>query len=111
MGSGWRRVEARLADGWDANAGAWIEWTRRGLDSYSAHKLAILPLIPPPGRLTVDVGAGEGRVSRELKARGHRVLAIDRSMTMSRSAATHPEEPVPAAVADAVNLPLPDGAA
>lgn len=30
---------------------------------------------------------------------------------MSRSAATHPEEPVPAVVADAVNLPLPDAAA
>jgi SAM-dependent methyltransferase len=105
MGSG------RLADGWDANAGDWIDWTRRQLDSYSEHKLAFLPLIPPPGRLTVDVGAGEGRVSRELQAQGHRVLAIDRSMTMSRSAATHPEEPVPAVVADAVNLPLPDAVA
>jgi SAM-dependent methyltransferase len=106
-----RQVESRLADGWDANAGAWIEWSRRGLDSYSTHKLAFLPLIPPPGRLTVDIGAGEGRVSRELQARGHRVLAIDRSSTMIRSAATHPEEPVPAVVADAVNLPLPDAAA
>ena len=102
---------SRLADGWDANAGAWIEWSRRGLDSYSTHKLAFLPLIPPPGRLTVDVGAGEGRVSRELQARGHRVLAIDRSPTMIRSAATHPEEPVPAVVADAADLPLPDDAA
>ncbi|WP_166678043.1 class I SAM-dependent methyltransferase [Kribbella kalugense] len=100
-----------LADGWDANADAWIEWTRRGLDSYNTHKLAFLPLIPPPGRLTIDVGAGEGRVSRELQARGHRVLAIDRSLTMSRSAATHPEVPVPAVVANAVNLPLPDATA
>lgn len=100
-----------LADGWDVNAGAWIEWSRRGLDSYSTHKLAFLPLIPPPGRLTVDVGAGEGRVSRELRARGHRVLAIDRSPTMVRAAATHPVEPVPAVVADAVYLPLPDAAA
>lgn len=100
-----------LADGWDAHAGAWIEWTRRGLDSYNAHKLAFLPLIPPPGRLTVDVGAGEGRVSRELHALGHRVLAIDRSWTMSQSAAAHPEEPVPAVVADAVNLPVADAAA
>jgi ubiquinone/menaquinone biosynthesis C-methylase UbiE len=106
-----QQVQSRLADGWDANAGAWIEWTRRELDSYSTHKLAFLPLIPPPGRLTVDVGAGEGRVSRELQAQGHRVLAIDRSLTMSQSAATHPEEPVPAVVADAVNLPVPDAAA
>ncbi|NIK59611.1 class I SAM-dependent methyltransferase [Kribbella shirazensis] len=102
---------SRLAEGWDANAGAWIEWSRRGLDSYSTHKLAFLPLIPSPGRLTVDVGAGEGRVSRELQARGHRVLAIDRSPTMTRSAATYPGQPVPAVVADAVHLPLPDAAA
>ena len=105
------RDEGRLAAGWDANAEAWIEWTRRGLDSFSAHKAAFLPLIPPPGRLTVDVGAGEGRVCRELQARGHRVLAVDRSLTMSRSAATHPDVPVPAVVADAVNLPVPDAAA
>jgi SAM-dependent methyltransferase len=100
-----------LAEGWDANAAAWIEWSRRGLDSYSTHKLAFLPLIPRPGRLTVDIGAGEGRVSRELQAAGHRVLAVDRSLTMTRSAATHPDEPVPAVVADAANLPLPDAAA
>jgi ubiquinone/menaquinone biosynthesis C-methylase UbiE len=103
--------DERLADGWDVNAGAWIEWTRRGLDSYSSHKVAFLPLIPPPGRLTIDVAAGEGRVSRELRERGHRVLAIDRSPTMIRSAATHPDVPVPAVVADAVSLPLPDAVA
>jgi ubiquinone/menaquinone biosynthesis C-methylase UbiE len=111
MRSGREQRRSPLADGWDANAEAWIEWTRRGLDSYNAHKVAFLPLIPPPGRLTIDVGAGEGRVSRELQARGHRVLAIDRSSTMSRSAATHPDDPVPALVADAVNLPLPDAVA
>ncbi|TCC26145.1 class I SAM-dependent methyltransferase [Kribbella sindirgiensis] len=111
MRSEGRPENSPLADGWDANAGAWIEWTRRGLDSYSTHKHAFLPLIPPPGRLTVDVGAGEGRVSRELRAGGHRVLAIDRSPTMIRSAAKHPEVPVPAVVADAVNLPLPDAVA
>ncbi|WP_350276161.1 class I SAM-dependent methyltransferase [Kribbella sp. HUAS MG21] len=104
-------MRSHLAEGWDANAAAWIEWTRRGLDSYRTHKLAFLPLIPRPGRLTVDIGAGEGRVSRELRASGHRVLAIDRSPTMTRAAATHPEEPVPAVVADATQLPLPDAAA
>jgi ubiquinone/menaquinone biosynthesis C-methylase UbiE len=111
MRSDRRQVESRLADGWDANAEAWIVWTRRGLDSYSDHKLAFLPLIPPPGRLTVDVGAGEGRLSRELQAQGHRVLALDRSFAMVRSAATHAEAPLAAVVADAVKLPLPDAAA
>jgi SAM-dependent methyltransferase len=104
-------TDSSLADGWDANAGAWIEWTGRALDSYRAHKPAFLPLVPEPGRLTVDLGAGEGRVSRELQRCGHRVLAIDRSATMMRAAATHPEEPVPAVVADAACLPIADAAA
>lgn len=106
-----RASQSVLADGWDANAETWIEWTGRGLDSYSDHKQVFLPLIPPPGRLTVDVGAGEGRVSRELTALGHRVLAVDYSLTMSRAAASHPEVPVPAVVADARNLPLPNAVA
>lgn len=111
MGSDPQQIESHLADGWDANADAWIEWTRRGLDSYDGHKLAFMPLIPPPGRLTVDVGTGEGRVSRDLQAHGHHVLALDRSFAMTRSAATHPEKPVPAVVADATHLPLSDTAA
>jgi SAM-dependent methyltransferase len=68
-------------------------------------------LIPPPGRLTVDVGCGEGRVSRDLRALGHRALAVDLSLTMTRAAATHSEDPVPAVVADATRLPLASGAA
>lgn len=95
-----------LAEGWDANAETWVEWTRQGLDSYSAHKLSFLPLIPEPGQLTVDIGAGEGRVSRELLARGHRVVAVDYSFAMTKAASTHPEVPVPAVVADAGRLPL-----
>lgn len=95
-----------LAAGWDGNAAAWIEWTRRGLDSYAHHKMTFLPLVPPAGRLTVEVGAGEGRVSRELKAQGHQVLAVDYSMTMAKAAAMHPVVPVRAVVGDATSLPL-----
>ena len=100
-----------LGEGWDSHAHEWIAWTRAGLDSYQSHRELFMPLIPSPGHLTVDVGSGEGRVSRELQALGHRVLAIDRSLTMSRSAAAHPAEPVPAIVADAANLPLATGTA
>ncbi len=101
-----------LAEGWQRHADEWITWARTGLDSYDTfHRDAFLPLIPPPGRLTVDVGCGEGRVSRDLRALGHRVLAVDLSLAMSRAAATHPEEPVPAVVADATRLPLANGAA
>jgi SAM-dependent methyltransferase len=96
-----------LGEGWQRHADEWITWARTGLDSYDTfHRDAFLPLIPPPGRLTVDVGCGEGRVSRDLRALGHRVLAVDLSLAMTRAAATHPEHPVPAVVADATRLPL-----
>ncbi len=97
-----------LGEGWDLHAHEWIAWSRTpGRDSYERfHRDAFLPLIPRPGRLTVDVGCGEGRVSRDLQALGHRVLAVDLSLAMSRAAATHPADPVPAVVADAARLPL-----
>jgi SAM-dependent methyltransferase len=102
-----------LGEGWDKHAQAWIAWSRMpGLDSYERfHRDAFLPLVPGPGRLTVDVGCGEGRVSRDLQALGHRVLALDLSLAMSRAAANHPADRVPAAVADAVRLPLATGTA
>jgi SAM-dependent methyltransferase len=100
-----------LAEGWDSNAHDWITWTRTGRDSYASHREIFLPLVPGPGRLTVDVGCGEGRVSRELQALGHRVLAIDRSFAMSRAAGKQSDQPVPAIVADAAGLPVATGAA
>jgi len=101
-----------LGEGWDRHAREWIAWSRAGLDTYDKfHRDLFLPLVPPPGPLTVDVGCGEGRVSRDLRAMGHRVLAVDLSLTMSSAAAAHPTDPVPAVVADATRLPLPDGAA
>ena len=101
-----------LGEGWQRHADEWITWARTGLDSYDRfHREAFLPLIPPPGRLTVDVGCGEGRVSRDLRALGHPVLAVDLSLAMTRAAATHPQEPVPAVVADATRMPLATGAA
>jgi 2-polyprenyl-3-methyl-5-hydroxy-6-metoxy-1,4-benzoquinol methylase len=87
-----------LGDHWDVQAGRWIAWARApGHDSYwQFHREAFLPLVPVPGRLTVDIGCGEGRLSRDLQAAGHRVLAVDHSLAMARAAATHPAAPVPA---------------
>lgn len=102
-----------LGEGWDSHAQEWITWARiPGRDSYDEfHRDAFLPLVPAPGRLTMDIGCGEGRVSRDLQAMGHHVLAADLSLTMSRAAATHPASPVRAVVADATRLPLASGTA
>ena len=102
-----------LGEGWHLHAPEWITWSRTpGLDTYeNFHRDMFLELIPAPGRLTLDIGCGEGRVGRDLRALGHLVLGVDLSHTMSHAAATHPDAPVPAVVADATRLPLASGAA
>jgi SAM-dependent methyltransferase len=102
-----------LGQQWDAQASHWIAWARApGHDSYwQFHRDAFLPLVPVPGRLTVDLGCGEGRLARDLRAAGHRVLAVDYSPAMARATATHPAAPVPAVVGDAARLPLATGCA
>jgi SAM-dependent methyltransferase len=102
-----------LRGAWDANARAWITWAREpGHDSYwRFHRDAFLPLVPPPGHLTLDVGCGEGRVGRDLGRLGHRVIGVDGSAAMAEAAATHPEAPGPVVIGDAALLPLPDSVA
>lgn len=101
-----------LHDRWEEQAPNWIRWAREpGHDSYwRFHRNAFLGLLPPPGRLTLDVGCGEGRVTRDLQALGHRTIGIDQSASMiaaARVADPHGEY----VVANAAELPLPDGAA
>lgn len=100
-----------LRGAWQDQADNWIAWARRpGHDSYwQFHRDAFLPLVPPPGRLTLDVGCGEGRVSRDLADAGHRVLGLDASAAMVGAARAVAGPP--AVVADAAALPVPDGAA
>ena len=60
--------------------------------------------------MTADVGCGEGRLARELKARGYEVAGFDSSQTLVELA----READPGGdyrVADAAQLPLDDGAA
>lgn len=101
-----------LRDAWDTHADAWIAWARTpGHDSYwRFHRDAFLPLVPAPGRLTLDIGCGEGRLGRDLGRLGHRVIGIDGSPTMAAAASTHPESTGPVVIGDAAALPLPDGA-
>jgi SAM-dependent methyltransferase len=101
-----------LSEFWEEQAEAWVRWAREpGHDSFWLfHRDRFLELLPAPGRLTVDVGCGEGRLSRHLKELGHTVVAIDRSPTMVRySREADPELDV--RQADAAALPLEDGAA
>ena len=102
-----------LRDAWDTLASDWVRWARSpelDNDFWDFHLPEFLRFVPAPGRLTVDVGCGEGRLGRVLATSGHRVVGFDASMTSVRAAATHPKGH-PVAVADAARLPLPDGVA
>ena len=82
-------VDETLSQAWDRNAGDWVRWARTpGYDCMytSFHREAFLSLLPPPGRRTIDVGCGEGRLTRDLTRLGHRVVALDRSPALTRAA-------------------------
>jgi SAM-dependent methyltransferase len=100
-------------DAWETRAPDWVRWARSPElddDFWSFHLPEFLRFVPAPGRLTVDVGCGEGRLGRVLAKAGHRVVGFDVSLTSVRAAATHPDGH-PVAVADAIRLPLGDDAA
>lgn len=96
-----------LRGAWERNAERWIAWARTPMhDSFwRFHRDQFLEVVPEAGRLTIDIGAGEGRLSRELTNRGHRVVTVDASPTLA--AAAHEADPTTGvAVADAAALPL-----
>jgi SAM-dependent methyltransferase len=95
-----------LRGAWDANAAAWIEWARSPeLDPQYWHfnRPRFLELLPPPGRRTVDVACGEGRLTGELAELGHAVVGVEQSPALAAAARARGLEIVEA---DAVALPL-----
>ncbi|MFD0205163.1 MULTISPECIES: class I SAM-dependent methyltransferase [Saccharothrix] len=102
---------ARTAAGqdWEEQAANWIAWVRRpGFDSYWRYRDAFFDLVPAAGQATLDLGCGEGRVSRDLVERGHRVTGIDASPTLV-AAARQADPEGRYLVADSADLPFPDG--
>lgn len=101
-----------LRDAWEGQAANWVRWARAsGHDSYwTFHRDRLLSSLPPPGRLTLDLGCGEGRVTRDLRALGHRVVGVD--VAPSMVAAAREADPEDEYVeADVAALPFDDGVA
>lgn len=105
-------MSSDLRRAWEGEARRWIAWTRRpGHDSYGQwHRDAFLPLLPAPGRRTLDVGCGEGRLTRTLRDAGHRVVGVDGAPTLAASA-READPSIPVLLADAAALPLADDVA
>jgi SAM-dependent methyltransferase len=96
------------AEHWERWAERWSAWARRGDDSYwNETRDGFAELLPRPGRRTLDLGCGEGRVTRDLIAAGHSVVAIDISETLVRLA-WEADGRADYVVADAADLPFDD---
>jgi SAM-dependent methyltransferase len=76
------------ASDWEAEAANWIRWARAPEhDSYWYYRDSFFDdVVPPPGRRTLEIGCGEGRVARDLQDRGHTAVGIDTSPTLLQHA-------------------------
>jgi SAM-dependent methyltransferase len=94
---------------WEPESDNWIRWARTpGFDAYWYFRDAVFDaILPSPGGLALEVGCGEGRVTRDLVERGYDVLALDPAETLVRAAIE--VDPVGRyAIADGLELPFAD---
>jgi ubiquinone/menaquinone biosynthesis C-methylase UbiE len=61
--------------------------------------------VPPPGRRTIDIGCGEGRLTRHLKTLGHNLVGVDASPSLL-AAARELDPSMALCLASASALPL-----
>jgi SAM-dependent methyltransferase len=105
-------VERPLHERWEAEAQAWARWVRTPAHDEWHWRLnwpAFLELLPQAGRLTLDLGCGEGRGGIALRNLGHRVVGVDAAPTMVGLASeTGAYDTVH--LADAAAVPLADAA-
>ena len=97
-----------VSAGWEDRASQWLAWARTpGHDAYWRYREAFFDLVPSPASRTLEVGCGEGRVTRDLAARGHTVTALDASPTLVAAAAQR-DAAGTYLIADACDLPFDD---
>jgi SAM-dependent methyltransferase len=96
---------------WEDEAADWVAWARTpGFDAYWYYSPAFFDqIVPAPGRRTLEVGCGEGRVMRDLAARGHTAVGIDSSPTLLEHARGS-DAGGEYVLADAAALPFADAA-
>ncbi len=72
---------------WTAVARQWIAWARKpGHDAFWDYREALVRFIGPGAGRALEVGCGEGRVSRELRKLGYNVTASDVAAPMVEAA-------------------------
>ena len=93
---------------WEPEAENWIALARDGDDSYWFYRDSFFELVPAPGERTLEIGSGEGRVARDLKARRHEVIGVEASPTLV-AAAQAVDTTGEYLLGDAAALPFEDG--
>lgn len=95
-------------NGWDDSAQAWIDRMDSGDDWLREHVLdhALLRQLGSlSGKTVLDLGCGEGRLSRMMTARGARVIATDYTPTLAHRARERNRQ-LAVGVADGGVLPM-----
>jgi SAM-dependent methyltransferase len=93
---------------WARVAAQWIAWARTpNHDAFWGYRAALARFIGPGAGAALDVGCGEGRVSRELTALGYQVIASD-PVGQLLAAAAAAESASGYVRADAATLPFHD---
>ncbi|HJU20088.1 MAG TPA: class I SAM-dependent methyltransferase [Stellaceae bacterium] len=93
---------------WSRVASEWIEWARApNHDAFWAYRESLIAFVGRGEGEALDVGCGEGRISRELKACGYRVTAADPVWELV-NAAKEARSADAYAIASGTNLPFED---
>ncbi|MFO1144344.1 MAG: class I SAM-dependent methyltransferase [Amaricoccus sp.] len=96
-------------DHWTRVADQWIAWARTpGHDAFWAYREALRAFVGPGSGPALEVGCGEGRVSRLLRELGYRVTATDVSPALI-DAARGADSADDYHLAPATSLPFADG--
>jgi SAM-dependent methyltransferase len=91
---------------WSQVAEEWVAWARKpNHDAFWAYRAALAAFIGRGNGKALDVGCGEGRISRELTACGFQVTAVDPVSRLVR-AAIEAQSARNYAVASATELPF-----
>jgi ubiquinone/menaquinone biosynthesis C-methylase UbiE len=99
----------RTNEDWEREALNWIAWAHTpGHDVYWRYREAFFELVPFPWLSTLEIGCGEGRVARDLAARGHQITGVDAAPTLLE-AVREEGGAGEYLLADAAALPLADG--
>ena len=83
-------------DHWCRIASEWTAWARApNHDEFWAYRTSLLAFIGQGAGDALDVGCGEGRVSRVLKECGYRVTAIDPVEKLISAQPSRIDQPTP----------------